>query len=183
MRVENVSKEYLLGEQRVAALHDVTLNIEEGVFLAIAGPSGSGKSTLLNLIGCIDTPTTRPHPHRRLGRQRPDARPARRPSRAHHRLRVPDLQPAARCSPPRRTSSTRCSSSPSSPRRSAASASRFPQGRAADEVRAPPAESALAADSGSASRSRARWRPSRRSCSPTSRRRTSTTRRARASSR
>jgi putative ABC transport system ATP-binding protein len=58
VRVENVSKEYLLGEQRVTALRDVSMNIEEGVFLAIAGPSGSGKSTLLNLIGCIDTPTT-----------------------------------------------------------------------------------------------------------------------------
>jgi putative ABC transport system ATP-binding protein len=58
VRVENVSKEYLLGEQRVTALRDVTMNIEEGVFLAIAGPSGSGKSTLLNLIGCIDTPTS-----------------------------------------------------------------------------------------------------------------------------
>jgi len=56
--VENVSKEYLLGDQRVTALQNVTMNIEEGVFLAIAGPSGSGKSTLLNLIGCIDTPTT-----------------------------------------------------------------------------------------------------------------------------
>jgi putative ABC transport system ATP-binding protein len=58
VRVENVSKEYLLGEQRVTALREVTMNIEEGVFLAIAGPSGSGKSTLLNLIGCIDTPTS-----------------------------------------------------------------------------------------------------------------------------
>ena len=57
VRLENVSKDYTLGEQRVQALKDVTLSIEEGVFLAIAGPSGSGKSTLLNLIGCIDTPS------------------------------------------------------------------------------------------------------------------------------
>jgi putative ABC transport system ATP-binding protein len=58
VQVESVSKEYFLGEQRVDALKNVTLNIDEGVFMAIAGPSGSGKSTLLNLIGCIDTPTS-----------------------------------------------------------------------------------------------------------------------------
>jgi putative ABC transport system ATP-binding protein len=57
VRVEHVTKEYFLGRQRVKALDDVSLAIEEGVFLAIAGPSGSGKSTLLNLIGCIDTAT------------------------------------------------------------------------------------------------------------------------------
>lgn len=53
--LENVSRQYRLGGQTVHALRDVSLRIEEGVFLAIAGPSGSGKSTLLNLIGCIDT--------------------------------------------------------------------------------------------------------------------------------
>ena len=58
VRVENVSKHYRLGDQDVRALTAVSLAIEPGVFLAIAGPSGSGKSTLLNIIGCIDTPTS-----------------------------------------------------------------------------------------------------------------------------
>jgi putative ABC transport system ATP-binding protein len=58
VRIEQVSKDYLLGEQKVQALKNITLGIEDGVFLAIAGPSGSGKSTLLNLIGCIDTPSS-----------------------------------------------------------------------------------------------------------------------------
>jgi putative ABC transport system ATP-binding protein len=57
VRLENVSKEYPMGAQNVMALRNVSVNIESGVFLALAGPSGSGKSTLLNLIGCIDTPT------------------------------------------------------------------------------------------------------------------------------
>lgn len=57
VRVEGVTKEYQLGEQKVVALDRITLSFEEGVFLAIAGPSGSGKTTLLNIIGCIDTPT------------------------------------------------------------------------------------------------------------------------------
>jgi len=55
--LEHVSRQYRLGGQTVTALRDISLDIAEGVFLAIAGPSGSGKSTLLNLIGCIDTPT------------------------------------------------------------------------------------------------------------------------------
>jgi putative ABC transport system ATP-binding protein len=57
VRVEGVTKEYQLGDQKVVALHNITLSFEEGVFLAIAGPSGSGKTTLLNIIGCIDMPT------------------------------------------------------------------------------------------------------------------------------
>lgn len=57
VRIEHVYKDYLLGDQKVQALKDITLSFEPGVFLAIAGPSGSGKTTLLNLIGCIDTPT------------------------------------------------------------------------------------------------------------------------------
>ena len=57
VRVDSVFKEYKLGKQKLVALHDISMTVEEGEFLAIAGPSGSGKSTLLNLIGCIDTPT------------------------------------------------------------------------------------------------------------------------------
>src|SRR5512138_488995 len=57
VRLEHVYKDYRLGEQKVQALNDISLEIAPGVFLAIAGPSGSGKTTLLNLIGCIDTPT------------------------------------------------------------------------------------------------------------------------------
>ena len=58
VRIEHVNKDYLLGEQKVQALKDITLAFDPGVFLAIAGPSGSGKTTLLNLIGCIDTPSS-----------------------------------------------------------------------------------------------------------------------------
>lgn len=57
VRVEGVTKVYQLGEQNVVALDNITVSIDEGVFLAIAGPSGSGKTTLLNIIGCIDNPT------------------------------------------------------------------------------------------------------------------------------
>lgn len=58
VRIERVFKDYLLGEQIVQAVNDITLAIEPGVFLAISGPSGSGKTSLLNLIGCIDKPTS-----------------------------------------------------------------------------------------------------------------------------
>jgi putative ABC transport system ATP-binding protein len=58
VQVVNVSKKYRLGNEDVDALKNVSVNIEEGVFIAIAGPSGSGKSTLLNMIGCIDSPSS-----------------------------------------------------------------------------------------------------------------------------
>lgn len=57
VRVRHVYKQYAMGKQIVEALRDVSVDIDEGQFMAIAGSSGSGKSTLLNMIGCIDTPT------------------------------------------------------------------------------------------------------------------------------
>jgi putative ABC transport system ATP-binding protein len=56
--IDRVSKRYTLGNYQVHALRNVTMDVNDGEFLAIAGPSGSGKTTLLNLIGCIDTPSS-----------------------------------------------------------------------------------------------------------------------------
>ena len=57
IEVNNITKHYLLGSQKVEALRGVTFGIRQGEFIAIMGPSGSGKSTLMNIIGCLDSPT------------------------------------------------------------------------------------------------------------------------------
>jgi len=57
VEIADVKKHYMLGDTRVDALRGVSMKIEKGEFLAIAGPSGSGKSTILNMIGCIDSPS------------------------------------------------------------------------------------------------------------------------------
>ncbi len=58
LSLSDVGKRYPLGESYVDALNGVTLDIDEGEFLAFAGPSGSGKTTLLNLVGCLDVATS-----------------------------------------------------------------------------------------------------------------------------
>jgi putative ABC transport system ATP-binding protein len=57
IELENIRKDYLLGETVVHALRGIDLKIDTGEFIGIWGPSGSGKTTLLNLIGAIDEPT------------------------------------------------------------------------------------------------------------------------------
>jgi putative ABC transport system ATP-binding protein len=57
IRLVDVTKVYRSGPYEVLALNKISMNVEEGEFVAIMGPSGSGKSTLLNLIGCLDKPT------------------------------------------------------------------------------------------------------------------------------
>ncbi|HQW09044.1 MAG TPA: ABC transporter ATP-binding protein [Steroidobacteraceae bacterium] len=57
IEIRDVNKAYVRGRQSVEVLHNVTLDIAQGDFLALMGPSGSGKTTLLNLIGGLDSPT------------------------------------------------------------------------------------------------------------------------------
>ncbi len=56
--IQNISKVYEMGSQKVHAIRDISLNINKNEYVALMGPSGSGKSTLMNILGCLDTPTT-----------------------------------------------------------------------------------------------------------------------------
>lgn len=57
IQLSGIKKLYQIGDQEVAALDGIDLDIRAGEFVAIMGPSGSGKSTLMNILGCLDRPT------------------------------------------------------------------------------------------------------------------------------
>lgn len=58
IRLDNITRTYRNGELATTVLHNVSLDIHQGEFVAIMGASGSGKSTLMHLLGCLDRPTS-----------------------------------------------------------------------------------------------------------------------------
>ena len=58
ININSLSKEYVMGDNKLLALDNVDLSINEGDFVSIMGSSGSGKSTLMNIIGCLDVPSS-----------------------------------------------------------------------------------------------------------------------------
>ena len=61
LEMRHICKDYPQGKDVVHILKDISLEIDDGDYLAIMGPSGSGKTTLMNIIGCLDTPTSGTH--------------------------------------------------------------------------------------------------------------------------
>jgi putative ABC transport system ATP-binding protein len=57
IRLEGITREYVMGSERILALRGVDLTIARNEYVAIMGPSGSGKSTMMNMLGCLDTPS------------------------------------------------------------------------------------------------------------------------------
>ena len=93
IELQNIKRDFQVGEETVHALRGVSFTINEGEFVTIMGTSGSGKSTLLNTLGCLDTPTSGEYlldgisgPHNEQtstgGTQKPE-----------NRFCVPELQP------------------------------------------------------------------------------------------
>ncbi len=57
IKINQLKKTYVIGEETIDALKDVSLSIFKNEYVALMGPSGSGKSTLMNMLGCLDSPS------------------------------------------------------------------------------------------------------------------------------
>ena len=57
IKLEEIKKDYYMGNQAITVLKGITLDIFKNEYVALMGPSGSGKSTLMNILGCLDSPT------------------------------------------------------------------------------------------------------------------------------
>ncbi len=78
IELENIRRNFVVGDEVVHALRGVSFTIREGEFVTIMGTSGSGKSTLLNILGCLDSPTS--------GEYRLDGTPVRSMSKAQRAI-------------------------------------------------------------------------------------------------
>ena len=78
IELENIRRDFVVGEEVGHALRGVSFTINEGEFVTIMGTSGSGKSTLLNILGCLDTPTS--------GEYRLDGTPVRTMSKSQRAI-------------------------------------------------------------------------------------------------
>ena len=78
IELENIRRDFIVGDETVHALRGVSFSIAEGEFVTIMGTSGSGKSTLLNILGCLDTPTR--------GEYKLDGTPVREMSRSQRAI-------------------------------------------------------------------------------------------------
>jgi putative ABC transport system ATP-binding protein len=58
IEAEHLRRVYYRGPEEIAAVDDVSLQVEKGSFISVIGPSGSGKTTLINVLGCLDNPTS-----------------------------------------------------------------------------------------------------------------------------
>lgn len=90
--LDNIKRDFHVGDETVHALRGVSFTIREGEFVTIMGTSGSGKSTLLNTLGCLDTPTSGGVLLRRSIRAHHEQAAASDPPESQDRIRFSKLQ-------------------------------------------------------------------------------------------
>lgn len=54
IKITNITKTFIMGDEKINALDDISFTVKKGEFVSIIGPSGSGKSTLMNILGLLD---------------------------------------------------------------------------------------------------------------------------------